>query len=421
MKELTISVIGCGNRATVYSKLISEMPDEYKLIAAADPNPVRTSVIKDCSNNPDFKVFESADQFFACDKMSDMVIISTQDQYHYEPCEAALEKGYDVLLEKPIAPCIEEIYELQTLAEKLGRRLQVCYVLRYTPFYRKVKEILQTGIIGDIVSINANEGVLPWHQAHSFVRGKWRKAADSSPMIVAKCSHDTDIIQWLVNDKCVSVSSYGDLTYFVEANKPEGAPIRCTDGCPHADKCHYNALRYAGDMRDPWLEIVYDNAEDATEEEIIEWLKTSDFGRCVYQCDNDVVDHQVVSMEFENKVTANLTMTAFETGRYIEIFGTKGALKGGYFTKKTTGSDIIVYTWDGNETKYEVSLETTEDHHMGGDNDLISVLYDEMTGEGNPVSSYIQSHYMAYAAEESRLTDRKVNIDEFVQAIIGTK
>jgi predicted dehydrogenase len=232
-------------------------------------------------------------------------------------------------------------------------------------------------------------------------------------MIVAKCCHDTDIIAWLIGKQCRSVSSYGALTYFIEKNAPEGAPERCTDGCPHADSCYYNALRYTSDMREPWLEVVYDNYKDATAEEIVEWLKSSDYGRCVFRCDNDVVDHQTVAMEFEDDITANLTMTAFETGRYIEIFGTEGVLKGGYFTKKTTGKDIIVHRWDGQHKEYTVTEDTTEDHHMGGDSGIMEALHDEMTGKGNPVSSYIQSHIMAYAAEESRISDKKIEIQQF--------
>ena len=419
MKQVTLSIIGCGNRSSIYAKLASENPSKYKLVAAADLNIRRAEKIRDFSNNPDFKVFDSADALFNEGKISDIMIIGTQDQFHYEPCKKALELGYDVLLEKPISPSIQEIVDLQSIAEKLGRKLQVCYVLRYTPFYKKVKAIIESGILGDIVSINANEGVLPWHQAHSFVRGKWCRVEDSTPMIVAKCCHDTDIIQWLLGKKCESVSSYGALTYFVEKNAPEGAPKRCTDGCPHADNCEYNALRYASDMREPWLELVYDNFEDATSEEIIEWLKTSDYSKCVYRCDNNVVDHQIVAMEFEGKVTANLTMTAFETGRHIEVFGSKGVLKGGQYLKRKTGCDVIVDLWNGETISYTVSEKTEGDHHMGGDEGLMGAFYDEMVGEGNPVSSYIQSHVMAYAAEESRISNQKIELDEFVKSIIN--
>ena len=415
MKKLTLSAIGCGNRVRIYMGLASQMTDKYKLVAAADPNEINLQKVKDLSNNPEFKTFSSDKELLAEDKLSDVIIIGTQDNYHYEPCKAALLKGYDVLLEKPISPSMSEILELQELAESLGRKLQVCYVLRYTPFYRKVKEILETGVLGDIISVNANEGVEPWHQAHSFVRGNWNQSEKSSPMIVAKCSHDTDIIGWLIEKECKSVSSYGALEHFRSENAPEGATKRCTDGCPHIDTCHYNAYKYAGEHRTPWLGQVYPTPIESTDEEIIEWLKVSDYGRCVYYSDNDVVDHQVVSMEFEDTVTANLTMTAFEYGRSIEIFGTKGILKGGHFIKKVSGSDIHVQLHNGETQKYVIEIDE-DDMHMGGDDGIIEALYEEMAGNKSvPVSSYIQSHVMSYAAEESRVTGKKVDLVQYKQ------
>ncbi|MEE9368860.1 MAG: Gfo/Idh/MocA family oxidoreductase [Pontiella sp.] len=413
MKRLKLAAIGCGNRARIYTSLASQQPDLYEIVAAADPNEVRLNYVKNVSNNPDFKSFSSDKELLAEELLADVLIIGTQDNYHYEPCKAALLKGYDVLLEKPIAPCVEEILELQELAEQLGRKLQVCYVLRYTPFYRKVKEIVDSGILGEIITVNANEGVLPWHQAHSFVRGNWSQSGKSSPMIVAKCSHDTDIISWLIGKECLSISSFGSLKHFRASEAPEGAPARCTDDCPHLETCHYNARKYAGEHRTPWLAQVFDRAVEASDEEIIEWLRESDFGRCVYHSDNDVVDHQVVSMNFEGDVTANLTMTAFEVGRSIELFGTKGYLKGGYFMRVKTGNDIHVQLFDGNEQQHSVDVDE-EDHHMGGDDGIMNALYEEMAGDKSvPVSSYIQSHIMGYAAEKSRLTGQVVHLEEY--------
>ena len=413
MKQLTLSAIGCGNRTRIYMTHASKLPEHYKIVAAADPIPARLNYVKEISGNPDFKSFSSDQDFFAEEKLSDVVIIGTQDEFHYKPCKEALEKGYDVLLEKPIAPRVEEIIDLQNLAEKLGRRLQVCYVLRYTPFYRKIKEILDAGTIGDVISLNANEGVMPWHQAHSFVRGNWNITSESSPMIVAKCCHDTDVIGWLINKKCKSVSSYGNLTHFTSEHAPEGATKRCTDGCPHLDTCIYSAYKYTDEHRTPWLAQVFDRAEEATAEEIEEWLKKTDFGRCVYYSDNDVVDHQIVAMEFEDDITANLTMTAFESGRQIEIFGTKGILKGGHFLKTITGSDIIVTSHTGEEERHVIDIPP-DDHHLGGDEGIINALYKELGGDKYiPVSSYIQSHIMAYASERSRLTGATINLEEF--------
>jgi predicted dehydrogenase len=417
MKRLTLSAIGCGNRVRIYMGLAAKMEEKYNIVAAADPDSRNLQVVKDLSNNPDFKSFDSDKEFLAAERLSDVVIIGTQDNYHYEPCKAALIKGYDVLLEKPISPDMSEVLELQQLAEKLGRKMQVCYVLRYTPFYRQVKEVVESGILGDIISVNASEGVEPWHQAHSYVRGNWRRSDQSSPMIVAKCTHDMDILGWIIDEKCLSVSSYGSLEHFRSENAPAGAPKRCTDGCPHRESCHYDAHQYAGDHRTPWLAQVHPNPIDSSDEEVIGWLKKSPYGRCVYHCDNNVVDHQVVSMEFEAGITANLTMTAFEYGRSIEIFGTKGILKGGRFIKNISGKDIHVNTYSGEHKSYVIDLPE-DDLHMGGDDGIIDALFDEMSGERSvPVSSYIQSHIMAYAAEESRIGGMKVKLNDFIAKV----
>lgn len=414
-KQLSLAAIGCGNRSQIYMSLAAQRPELYKLVAAADPRPSAVERIKQQSNNPDFRSFKDDKELLAEDKLADVLIIGTQDQYHYEPCRKALLKGYDILLEKPIAPCMEEILELQELAEKLGRKLQVCYVLRYTPFYQKVKEIIDSGKIGELVSINAVEGVIPWHQAHSFVRGHWRSASESTPMIIAKCTHDHDILSWLTEAECLSVSSYGSLSHFTKENAPEGATERCTDGCPHAETCHYSALKYADEHRFPWLSQIYENWENANKEEIIDWVSKNNYSRCVYFSDNDVVDRQVVNMEFSAGLTATLTMTAFDIGRQLEIFGTKGVLRGGHAIKELTGSDIIVKPFEGEDEKHTIELDPN-DHHMGGDEGIMNALYEEMAGEKSvPVSSYIQSHVMSYAAEESRITGQSINLREFKQ------
>lgn len=418
MKKLKIAAIGCGNRVRIYTALAAKHPDLYEIVAAADPNNVRLNMVKNVSNNPEFKSFVSDKELLAEEKLADVMIIGTQDSYHYEPCKAALLKGYNVLLEKPIASRVEEILELQDLAETLGRKLQVCYVLRYTPFYRKVKEIVDSGILGEIITANAIEGVLPWHQAHSYVRGNWNRAEKSSPMIVAKCSHDTDIISWLIGKECLSVSSFGSLKHFRASEAPAGAAPRCTDDCPHLQTCHYNARKYAGEHRTPWLAQVFDRAEEAAAEEIFEWLSKSDFGRCVYYSDNDVVDHQVVAMNFEGDVTATLTMTAFDEGRSIELFGTKGTLKGGHFLRVKTGDDIHVQLFDGGEQRHRIDVDE-KDHHMGGDEGIIHALYEEMAGDKTvPVSSYIQSHIMSYAAEQSRLTGQTVHLSDYRKSFL---
>jgi len=198
MKKIKLAAIGCGARTQVYMQLAAQMPGNYEIIAAADPIPERVEKIKGIAKNPDFRSFDSADAILVEDKLADVMIIATQDDYHYEPSKKAMEKGYDILLEKPIATCPRKIIEVEKLALDLKRRVTVCFVLRYTPFYRHVKQIIDSGILGDVITINANEGVVPWHMAHSFVRGHWSVVEECTPMMVSKCCHDTDIISWLL-------------------------------------------------------------------------------------------------------------------------------------------------------------------------------------------------------------------------------
>jgi predicted dehydrogenase len=416
-KKLSISVIGCGPRGQIYTEFASKMTDKFNIVAAADPLPERIEKIKSFNNNLYFQSFKSADELLSKDKLSDILIIATQDSLHYEFCSKALKKGYDILLEKPISTNLRDVINLERIANENNRKVMVCYVLRFTPFYKKVKSIIDSGMIGDIITLNASEGVWPWHQAHSFVRGHWAVTEKSSPMIVAKCCHDMDIIPWLIGKKCLSISSFGSLTYFTEKNAPDGATKRCTDNCKIKSTCIYNAELYADLHFDLWLTSIFDKAYESTKEEIIEWLRKSQWGRCVYYCDNTAVDHQVISMKFEDSITGTFTMTAFEDGRHLEIFGTKGILKGGSFYKKISGNDLIV-TEHGSEklTSINIDSEFNKDlMHGGGDKGLMDEFYDEMSKVNLPASLHnaVHSHVIAFAAEESRINDKIIDIKDF--------
>jgi predicted dehydrogenase len=238
-------------------------------------------------------------------------------------------------------------------------------------------------------------------------------------MILSKCCHDTDIVHWLAGRRCKRVASFGSLEYFRAERAPAGAPARCTDGCPVGETCAYNALRYAGDMRVPWLGMVYDRAQEATAEEITAWLRTSPWGRCVYRCDNDAVDRQVLALDFEGGLTGTFTMTAFENGRHIEIYGTCGVLKGGETYRHHFGTHLIFIPHEGKPVRYTVQAEDGGyELHGGGDPGLVNTLYDEMTRPpGAPLEagldSTVHSHLIAFAAEEARLSGRTVDLDEF--------
>lgn len=414
---LTIAACGCGSRARTYAKIAQSMDGLYRVVAGADPVPERREAMRQISENDGYRSFDSADDLLEQDRLADIMIIGTQDNYHFEPAKKALEKGYHLLLEKPAAQTEAEILELAHLAEKHKRKILLCFVLRYTRFYSRVHDIVRSGRLGEIISLHATEGVEAWHQAHSFVRGHWSKSAESTPMIIAKCSHDTDYIAWLMNSRCRAVSSFGSLSHFTPEHAPAGAADRCTSGCPHAapqgGNCMYDSHHYLG-KHHRWLDMVYPHPTERSDADVLEWLKTSPWGRCAWKCDNDVVDHQVVNMEFENGSTASLTMTAFDRGRSLDIFGTLGTLRGGDALKTASGADITVRDHASGETEKIVLEDLADDGyqgHGGGDYGLIKAMHGIFRGEG-PDSSLIENSIegalIGFAAEASRLDNGRV-------------
>ena len=413
-KILGIVGIGCGARTRTYCELAALSPHRYRVVGAADPNPIRVEKVRELSRNPDFRSFASDKELLAAGKLADVCIIGTQDAYHVEPALRAMEVGYDLLLEKPIAVNSREVMGLLTQAERLGRKVMVCHVLRYSPFYVKVKEIIDSGVLGDILTIDAREGVGAWHQCHSFVRGHWAVTGKATPMIVAKSCHDMDMLSWLASRRCERVSSFGALSHFNEANAPAGAPAYCTDGCPAGDSCPYNAMLYTNQHR-RWLQWVMDGYATATDAEIVKWLTVSPFGRCVYHCDNDAVDHQVVAMEFEGHLTATFTMTGFDDGRDLIICGTKGRLRGGESMKAQAGNDIVVKTVAGDSVAYQVSTNVGGyDGHGGGDPGLVNALAGEFAKLAHEMRSglyaSLESHIIGFGAEDSRLSGKTVDL-----------
>lgn len=430
MKKLTAIVIGLGSRGCVYSNAMKKLEDKFQIVGLADPLATHLNTVKQWHNVPQEQCYSSWEEILDQPKMADFAVIATQDKMHLAPALKAIEKGYNILLEKPVAPTPEECAAIANAAEKKGVKVLVCHVLRYTNFYGRVKQLLLDGVIGDIMSLIAVEAVGNVHQSHSFVRGNWHKTSDSAPMILAKCSHDTDIIQWLIDKPCKKVQSFGSLTHFCKENAPEGAPKRCIDGgCPAADTCVYNAKRiYVDDHSDGnWMREVATakfsiDGGVATDEETVAALKNNNYGMCVYQMDNDVVDHQVVNMEFEGGATANLTMNAFNKGgRYIRIFGTKGELYA-----NMGDAEISLYTF-ADQQHHQISVTAADGGfvaghgggHGGGDIGIMNELYDYFTGEYDGykaanISTSVKNHLLSFAAEESRLNNTVVDMDAFM-------
>ena len=415
-KPLTIAAIGCGGRTRTYFKLAAEQPKRYQIIAAADPDANRLDEAKALSANPDFRRFHDDKAILGEERLADIMIIGTQDRYHVEQGIAAMELGYHLLLEKPMAVEPEGVERLAAVAKKHQRRVIVCHVLRYTPFYQVIRNAVSEGRIGKLTNFNATEGLTPWHYAHAFVRGQWSNRSESSPMILAKCCHDMDILRWIVDSPCRQVASFGRLSHFRAEAAPVGAPKRCLDGCPVADTCHYNAEKYLNEHRDFWLPIAMSGTEGASDLDIRDFLQSTRWGHCVYHTDNDVVDHQSLALDFDSGVTGTFTMHAFGGGRNLELYGTEGRIYAGEQIHQQTGHMVLHMDLDGKETP--IDFETVEggyDGHFGGDQGIMNALYDEMTVvEDAMLTSLevsVESHRMAFAAEESRLSGQVVRLD----------
>jgi predicted dehydrogenase len=416
IQPITITLIGAGLRGMIYSKYASKRPEEMKIVAVAEPDEFKRNRARDMFQIPEERCFKSWDELFAAGKQSDAAFICTRDKEHYVPAKKALEEGYHVMLEKPMSPSWQECIELEQLAEKHGRVLTICHVLRYAPFFQTIKQLLDEGRIGRLMSIQHNENVGYWHQAHSYVRGYFNNAEQSSPMILAKSCHDLDLIQWFAGGACTSVSSYGHLSYFNKQNAPEGAPKYCIDGCPVADTCVY----YAPDTY--MIENGGWKAEAASRDQSYEArykaMKEGPFGRCVYQSDNDVVDHQVVAMDFDNEVTAVFTMSAFteKCNRTLKLMGTIGEIRA---TMETNEIEIRIF---GSGRSDVIKLGDAEGHvgHGGGDQRLVQDFARTVRHYGKSgyygitsAKASVQSHLMAFAAERSRLEKRMVQLEEF--------
>ena len=327
---LKIACIGCGARAQTYTQLAARRPERFQIVAAADPLPERVEKLRRISGPGRLPRLRRRGQLLAAGKIADVMIVATQDNDHYAHCRGRaggrLRRAPGKADRHPGRRGAGDPAAGRP-GPAAGDGLLCAPLRRLLPESEGDHRLRRR--IGEVVSIQANEGVMPWHQAHSFVRGHWSVAAKSSPMIISKCCHDVDILHWLVGRRVPAGGEFRLPGLLPPASGPPPAPPRCTDGCPVGDACPYNALRYAHDMRSPWLAMVYDRAADATPEEIAAWLRSSPWGRCVWRCDNDAVDRQVLALEFDGGVTGTFTMTAFESGRHLEVYGTRGVLKGG--------------------------------------------------------------------------------------------
>jgi len=409
MKPIRILIIGAGNRGNTYASYSKSFPNEMEIIAVAEPNVQKRNLFAEEYKLKPSYCFNSWEEALKGERLAEAVIICTQDQMHVKPALAALKLDYHVLLEKPMATSEDDCKKLAEAGLNTNKIFGLCHVLRFTSHYTKMKEIIDTGLIGEIVSIEHLEPVNYWHMAHSYVRGNWRKLEESSPMILAKSCHDLDLLRWLADSPCKHISSFGSLKHFKNENAPEGSTERCIDGCEVEKECPYSALKLYLNMDiTHWPVSVITN--DFSKEGREKVLREGPYGRCVYKSDNDVVDHQVVNMEFVNGITASFTMSAFTEGhRRTRIMGTMGEMIGNFETINV--SDFR------NHSKEIVWEKTSEDAmgHGGGDFGLIKQFISAITANNltlfeSSIDASLESHLMAFAAEKSRLTKKIIEI-----------
>ena len=423
MKQFSVIVIGAGSRGSAYSKYMGTMPDKYKIVGVAEPVVSKRNRMQREFGIPEENCFPDWRDILDRPKMADIAVIATMDANHYEPAMKAIALGYDILLEKPVAPTAAECRDIANAAEKKGVRVLVCHVLRYTDFFKKVRSVVMSGKLGRIVSVDHVEGIGDVHFSHSYVRGNWHSEEESSPMLLAKSCHDLDILQWILDKKCKKVHSFGSLTYFTSKNAPEGAPVRCFEGnCPIANTCRYASERvYIENPRGEWFKgsfrYIMSRAYGSSDDELKRALRDTDYGLCVFHANNDVNDHQIVNMEFEDGETVALSVNAFNLGgRYIRIYGTKGELYA------NMGDDFItVSTYEDVKTEkipVRAADEMITGGHGGGDEGIVRDLYDYLNGDyhGFSVADIhisVANHMIGFAAEESRHNGTVVDVEAF--------
>lgn len=417
MKKVKLMVIGAGGRGNKYATLAAKISDRVEIVAVAEPRDFHRAKFAKENSIPPENMFKSWTEAANTAKLADAVAICTQDKMHVEPAIAFAEKGYDILLEKPMAPDAEGCRRIIEATEKNNVILAVCHVLRYTKYTQTLKRLVDDGKIGDIISIQHLEPIGYWHFAHSYVRGNWRREEESSSALLAKSCHDLDWIRYIMNQKCEKISSFGSLKFFKPENRPDGATKRCMD-CPVENSCSYSAKRFYFDRLNTkqlgWPLDVVD--PEMTKETLTQALNEGLYGRCVFACDNDVVDNQVVNMEFEGGATASFSMMACSeyTSRKTTIFGTQGELRG-------DSSKIEIFDYLTNKTSVidtEAGDTGFAGGHGGGDGNVLSHFIDAVATNdrstiltGPQVS--LESHLMVFTAEQSRKNDCIVLLRDF--------
>jgi len=421
-KPVTAIILGAGSRGFTYAQFAEAYPERLKIVGVAEPRKWNREHLASLHQIPAENVVSDWREFASRPRFADAVFICTQDAMHVEPAVAFADLGYHMLLEKPMAPSASECEEIYQAVKRNNILFAVCHVLRYTRYTQTLKALIDSGAIGEIVNLQHLEPVGYWHQAHSFVRGNWRNEAESSFMLLAKSCHDMDWIHYIMGSQCVSISSFGTLKHFKRSEKPAqaGDALRCVQ-CAYEPECPYSAKKiYLGRVKageTGWpVDVLTPNP---TLESVTAALESGPYGRCVYECDNDVVDNQVVNMLFSGGQTATFTMTAFNKAahRKTRIFGTRGEIYG-------DGQMIEVFDFLTDQTRVidtEATAATANDEgtvlggHGGGDYGLMDRFVQAVCEQNQQLilsdaDESLKTHLMVFAAEQARRENRVINL-----------
>ena len=410
-------IIGAGSRGMTYGTWAHRHGIEIAAIAEIRPD--RLEAAGKALNVPEAMRFTDTKDLFALGKIADAAIIATMDRDHFGHVMQALDCGYDILLEKPISPDPVECLQIEAKANALGKKITVCHVLRYTDFFGTLKDIIDSGELGKVVAIKHAENIGNFHMAHSFVRGNWRNDTLSSPIIMQKSCHDLDILLWLTGSHCTKVAAFGSLSYFKESNAPAGSSDRCLT-CPVAENCRFDARKAYLPALGGWPTDVV--CLEQTEAALLEALRTGPYGRCVYRCDNNVCDHMSMIMEFENGVTATFSLTAQTNGvhRNIHIMCEDGEIEADDAQRKIVIRKFVSCGCDSFEER-TIHIRANASGHGGGDAGIMedfAVSLTDTAESRSSISRSVESHIMACALEESRLTGKVVDLAEYRQRLL---
>ena len=405
-RPVSIVAIGAGNRTNKYLEYVRRNPDKARLIGVVELNDLRRQKVADEFDLDASCCYTDYRDFFRSPLKADAVMICTPENMHFEPAMLAIEAGYHVLLEKPIAQTLEECMAIGEAARRKNVIVSVCHVLRYHPYFIKLKELACSGELGNIISINHCTAVGVDRATHSFVRGLWSREADTNPMLISKCCHDIDFLLWLTKTRCRKITSFGSLRWFRSKNAPEGSAERCID-CKVEAQCPFSAVDLYRVRRD-WISN-FDIPQGKTIDQVIEdELREGKYGRCIYHCDNDVVDHQIVSMEMDSEVTINFSMDLFtlKDHRKTHICLTEGEIDGNETLLR------VRRFRGGAETVYDFSNLSHQPFHAGADLDIVADFIDAIHSEEKylrtSIDLSVESHRICFEAERSRKEQRMV-------------